>query len=986
MNAHASDDFLSRVERAIFQVFFIMKIDGTMQRWRWPLFFVQALQLWFTLIVVPDNVVTQSGYVKVPLQILDFSFVSISSTYLYITFGIVSAMIAVALVIAILVGAVLNREDTAVMWPLRFLRFYVLFLLTWGFIPLYGTLLSILDCRYGATIVHDLFPDILCWTFPHAVPSVMALIMLVVFVPYTFGSSLLVFDRQGFDAHARGRFDSLVIFGKLLIVSCSRLLTAYPTIQAVVNLGSMLVISTIGLFAMPFHNIFANCAVRPLPNEPIKRPPQGIPSPTGAVTFVLSLLPLWFLFYFPHMTVYACCFMAALERALLSGFPEWADSWGPFLIALGVCCVVGPLAFWVTYIRYNQSTAISRLALRRLLASYPLKKNDGPGSLRPVPIVEMTALPPPAEDSFTGGYDAAGDDGGNAPPVLATNLLYLQLHDLPAPEAILSHIRMAMGVEWSTRFLRWKDTAKDPRLVSYAEAIYSKGLAKFPESHGLLLDYADFLQKSDENEQETEHGLLLDYADFLQAYQRNTLAAITVTRRIVAIPGASFDTRYMVYAYERDFESQASTSDIGSRSAHVMSMLTYRRNLKLAQFSHKRAKKRVSQIWVYLLRPSSDISQLPIMLSGAVENAQQALETYSSMMKSFPNSIPLLRFVKIPGLPDQSRHSPCFQCLATHAMEAIMKCAAANFGLAHAILNGASPATRHPMGYGSLLQDLYGDTDLGDQLFARADQLEEDKMPGRISPTQRAPGGLRTSKLQGNPRPDGRQWRSVMELLANRHVDNEESEEAGMRTSSRPAQRAFGWFFFLLHLGIIGVLTAMLIVLGNALNETSDVGLVVRANSNASVAVERLSFYARVLLQLAYDNSDPPLRVPVSADSPINGSRVVLGPAALATFNRYVKWAQKETAYLDSMLDTYAAHDQFAAPWMTWPYKVVDPIVTNGVLTQLGPEMYNLFTQSFDFLSKARTLAGATPEDLKSVAGGGVSDFWDHDITSTVPE
>ncbi|KAJ4456013.1 hypothetical protein PAPYR_8922 [Paratrimastix pyriformis] len=32
---------------------------------------------------------------------------------------------------------------------------------------------------------------------------------------------------------------------------------------------------------------YATTAVRPLPNEPIKLPPQGIPSPTGAVTFVL---------------------------------------------------------------------------------------------------------------------------------------------------------------------------------------------------------------------------------------------------------------------------------------------------------------------------------------------------------------------------------------------------------------------------------------------------------------------------------------------------------------------------------------------------------------------------------------------------------------------------------------------------------------------------------------------------------------------------
>jgi len=40
---------------------------------------------------------------------------------------------------------------------------------------------------------------------------------------------------------------------------------------------------------------------------------------------------------------------------------------------------------------------------------------------------------------------------------------------------------------------RRKGAAREARLVSYAEAIYSKAAAKFPASQTLLVAYADFM-------------------------------------------------------------------------------------------------------------------------------------------------------------------------------------------------------------------------------------------------------------------------------------------------------------------------------------------------------------------------------------------------------------------------------------------------------------------------------------------------------------
>ncbi|KAJ4452956.1 hypothetical protein PAPYR_12713 [Paratrimastix pyriformis] len=832
-----------------------MKADNALPRIKWVIFVAQSIQLFLTLATIPPNPVTSSDYVKIPLSLLDFSFALQAPVYLYATFGVCAVFVLLSVIDAFFVGIIFQKEDNTILWPLKFLRVAVLYIVSFGFIPIMGTFLEMLDCRYtkGPVVYHDIFPDILCWGYPHAIPSVVAIIMICIFLPSCCATSLLVFGRGGFDGRSRGRFDLFVIVGKALMTFSNRLTTDRVTQRSVINCTTLALFTGVAFFYMPYYRRQANA-------------------------------------------------------------------------------MSSPLVVLVVYRRYSRLMAVPWPTLRRLLKENPFRP-DRLLAPKPVPLADLAspslgapgAAGPPQLTSVPSGLSDPGTDhttgtATNAPPVLATALLYLRLPGLTPVEAVTARWRWSMGVEWSTRFLRWKDTAKDPRLVSYAEAIYSKGLAKFPESHGLLLDYADFLQ----------------------VFQKNAMGTIVVTRKVTNLPHSSFDTRFMVYAYERDFETQASTSDIGSRSAHVMSMLTYRRHMRQAQMNHKRAKRRVAQIWAYLMRPSSDVGMLPSMLEGAVKFANFALETYSALSHSFPNSIPLLR------------------------------------------------------GYGALLQDLYGETDLADSLLNRADMLEEEKnegdMPDTASDNQsmgtRGMGGgssIQTSKKgsdAGSAKIGGQSLmtendtlsiaqNSVISFLANRHTaasaeGGEDLDEGGTPGAGRLSSllKLYGWLFFFLHLLTLAGLAICMYLQSDSIQMVSDAGFAVRATSNASVLVEQLSYYAREVLQLAFESSQPPLNLPTALDANITYPRVVLSAASLLRFKFLVGRAKAAVTALNDRLLKWGAWGDFGVPWATWPVAVVQPVVTKGSVTALVPESMSLFTLTFNFLGRCRRLSQLSPEDL----------------------
>ncbi|KAJ4456562.1 hypothetical protein PAPYR_8211 [Paratrimastix pyriformis] len=848
MNPNRGEDWLSRLERGVFGIFFLLRVDSPLPRAKALLWVINALQVFFLTVTVPSSF-SQTAWFSIPRSLLDFSLAT-TTTAMYVNFGVWSFLLVVFSTSALLLGVFFQPRpceetshdcDFSWQWPLRISRAFW-FLFTWVlFVPALGALMDILDCRYGAggLVTHDLFPELACWGM-HAVPSAVALVLLAASIPATAACALLSHSRHGFDEHSRGRYDLLVVFCKGLLVVAMRVLTVHHELRAITALATTALMTGAALLWMPYRGLLAT------------------------VTYVC---------------LYWVCFLGALESALLwFALPQFASSWVPFVGLLGAAALTVPLVAWLTVVRYRRAVALSMAEVRRLAAlpipgaatittgggqaqqprsaatatlgphrttpgvavlpsdglRSPSCPNPNPSDGLRSPSCPPDALPTPAggpvglslnpagvglgPDQALIGQGPAGPGGAaeatqptagaaTVATPLATSLLYLQLPGVAAPEQVVARCRWAPAVEWATRFLRW-EAGKDPRLVSYADAIFSKGISRFPASHGLLLNYAEFLQTA----------------------QRNTLAAITAVRRAAGLVGAALDTRFAVYAAERDYESQSSGTEGGLRSAHVMSMLTLRRSMRQAQLAHKRAKNHVRRVWAYLLRPKSDVRGLPPLLDSAVIQANVALEAYSSLLQSFPTSVPLLR------------------------------------------------------GYGSLLQDLYGDIELAESLFAQADQLEEDNRacPGEETGSvhsalplgankgtraaldagsHKAPsmgrvpgagagagaGGSRLSSLDNGAMSLARQ--SVVSFLVNRHGAADELDEAAEGAGSGALQGAHseiasrtGWLLFAVHILVLALCAAFAAMQYDAITTSFETGVDVHAIGNCSVLAERIAY------------------------------------------------------------------------------------------------------------------------------------------------
>ncbi|KAJ4454593.1 hypothetical protein PAPYR_10641 [Paratrimastix pyriformis] len=821
MNPARGEDWLSRFERGIFGIFYLLRVDSPFPRTKTILWVISALQLFFLTVTVP-SAFAQTPWFSIPRSILDFTFAS-TQTAMYVSFGVCSFFLVAFSVSAVLLGVVFQKEDSAIL--------------------------------------------LACWGM-HAVPSAVAILMLVLFV--------LAAPPLG--------------LCKGLLVVAMRVLTAHTELRSIAALGTTAIMVGSVLIGLPYRGLFAT---------------------------VLSVGMYW------------VSFLGALESALLwFVLPQYTNSWVPFVGLLGVAALTTPFVAWFTVRRYRRAVALTPAHVRQLAATPTLGATSaatgsfgaaGPLGLALNPAgvgLGPDAMQPAATTATTAG--PLGSEGTSQQPVapvtpLATSLLYLQLAGVPAPEQLVARCRWAPAVEWATRFLNW-EAGTDPRLVSYAEAIYNKGLARFPKSHGLLLNYAEFLL----------------------AVQHNSLASINAVRRAAGLPNAALDTRFAVYAAERDYESQSTGTEGGLRS-HVMSMLALRRSMRQAQSAHKRAKAHVKRVWSYLLRPSSDMRQLPPLLDSAVSHANAALEAYSSLLQSFPTSVPLLR------------------------------------------------------GYGSLLQDLYGDIELADNLFAQADQLEEDGkaagvgddtgsvQSGGAGPAKgtraaldagshKAPsmagtgtggkggpaaGGSRLSSMDNGTFSIARQ--SVVSFLVNRHAAAEESEEAegaggavqSLAQGGVAASRT-GWLLFLVHVLALGLCIYFTILQYQAITASYDTGITVQAIGNCSILAERIAYEGRQVLELMMQNSDPPLEELV-VPSPLWNmtNRVLLAGDALA---RYEWLRQRLYVHGQTLFDTiYAngAKNEMADPWMTSKNPVLIATITEGTITAITQDTMNLTTRAY---------------------------------------
>ncbi|KAJ4457845.1 hypothetical protein PAPYR_6521 [Paratrimastix pyriformis] len=901
------EELINKFERGLFALYYLLKLDSAMPRLKGlcVLYFFQTIQLVFIIVAIP-TVFYKTQWVQIPLYLIDFSFSKISPLTTYISFGICAGFTVLIVLCAILCEIFFHKDSGAVLWPLRFVR-WSYFIFTWVFlIPVLGSFLDILDCRYlpDGTVVHDLFPDIQCWAMPHIIPSVVALVVLTIFLISTFGgailSVLLYFHRT-----------ASTTVCKCLIVCAGRVLTAHTVLRAIIILVATALMLGLLVWMMPYH------------------------------TRLASML---------YTAQYWLAFLAALEWTILNvGLPQWATEWAPFVVFAGVCLLTTPIAVLGMFIRYNRTLALPRATVLRILAVKPPPTRVGPagpaGGTHPTPAAPQesppaaAARPPqrpmavsPSEALLAATESVMDRSESQSPPVPSTSpspslpatttstlaliprapapakapakpagLTPAQLFSrqaqqsmgMPLADVIMARCFFSWQVEWATRYLR---CVGRPRSVG-AGTLYAKGMSKFPESHGLLLNYAEFMQ----------------------AFQRNPAASIALIRRASGLAGSALDTRFAIYSAERTFETAGEGSS--HSAAGFMSALTLKRHMRQAQANHKRAKKRLARVWAFLMRPHYEMRSLPPLLDSAVAQANTALESYASLLQSFPSNVTLLR------------------------------------------------------AYGSLLQDLYGDTELADSIFTQADQMED--TPGgpgagddlslhsaRVAPSARpraAPPGASGTGPQPAPmvkapsvmsrrshggksalgeesklsEGGGIDYRGVLHFLMHRH-DTTQDETTGDDDDGRGCSipRMVGLVLFGLHLVAIAVLGVLLFIQSTAISGSTDLGIMVRGTANCSLLVEKVSYEARKLVEmLLVESGGQPTNVTFGAESQTTIAHLTRRMFTLATT-------------LAELLLNSGAKGDFKTAWMTWSNPVLLPAASDGVLATMTFDTLNLTVQS----------------------------------------
>ncbi|KAJ4460016.1 hypothetical protein PAPYR_3728 [Paratrimastix pyriformis] len=920
------EEFVARVERTLFSFFYVLKTDSPAPRLKSLLYFLQTFQLFFVVVAIP-TCFHATEWVQIPLYIIDFSMGHLSPVVAYVSFGVCAGFTVLFALCAALIE-IIHGDSASIAWPLRLLKGSN-FLFSWVLlIPMMGSYLDILDCNYAShPPTHDIFPTLLCWSMPHVVPSVLALITLTLFLLVALGSALFAFPTTGFDTRSRGRVDLVVVCPsfqtsplnsaiklvcKCLIICASRVLTAHTVFRAVIVLATTALMLALVFLMLPYHLRIANLL---------------------------------------YAGQYWVCLLAALEWSILNlALPQYADSWVPFVVLVGIAAITTPFVVWFTFWRYNSTLAMQRAAVLHVLSvKPPPPKAIGPGGggVNRVITSSQGAAPPAstpagspdsAVTTTTSGEQSAVSSAAPTAPVAAPaaspipaakprqtayGLTPAQRFSaeaqtalgIPPPDKVMARCRWSWQVEWATRFLRWNDAAADPRLLNFVKVLYAKGMAKFPNSHGLLLNYAEFMQ----------------------CFQHNPSASIALIRRATALPNSALDTRFSIYAAERLVET---AGDGSSHAAGFMSALTFKRLMRQAEMNQTRARKRLARVWAFLMRPRYDMRGLTPLLDSAVAHANSALEAYSSLMQSFPSNVSLLR------------------------------------------------------SYGTLLQDLYGDSELADGLFSQADQLEEEKTdtgdgsvhsshgavikkPGQPAVTTGGPAAAPTmtrvpsiksrlgeSKLGDDAESGGLlDHRAVIRYLIRHSTDEEADDSAAgdsneQEESTRPFHSVIGWLLLLLHLCTLGVLVLLLVTECTTLEDTILTTTMSRGNANCSLIVEKISYEARKMLEVL-------LEARSTADDPVVAN-VTFGPAAEGEL-----WALSARMFafanqLAELILATGAKGSFQVPWMTWMSPVVIPVVTDGALTTMIFNQMSLWGFSMDFANKARHLGLIEPNELKS--------------------
>ncbi|KAJ4461325.1 hypothetical protein PAPYR_2376 [Paratrimastix pyriformis] len=574
-------------------------------------------------------------YVRTAFSYIDLSVSSSSQLSLYIVFSLVCLFIVSAITDALVVAVLFHKNKSLPLLPLKVLRVLTISMVSFLYMPCVGILLAILDCNYiGYAIpMHAVLPGVECWAMPHIVPSAISLVVLAVFVPFSQFTSLFLFNNDpkkgGLLSRPNGRLDFAVLLCKLAIVGITKLLTRYHTVRSIASICGYL---ALGL-----------CSVSCL---------FGAVAPSVSTGQLATTAAFW-----------ACYFLAMPGVACLAVF----------------LCRVRARALWALdgqahqlpafYLQRRLQPQPSTALLPAANTSAVLGASDvdasahaaeGPGGTGPAGGATAGSRSPTPNP---GQWAGSSDDPKQGPgPILAAK----------PPK-----FRSAKAVERAVRFLQLsvcqlKQYRKQKDYVAYADFLYTEAFRKQRNNPSLHLSYAIFLLTSDPQTPAFPRSRSLSFTRRgpVQTYRKNfprCMAQLQLARQCYP----SMDERFVIYVKSKDWEQQTSAGG-DLRSAHVMSVFTFKRHFSMAQKYHEAAKAGLRDLCDVLLAPVVEPPRIPQLTATIVDSEAKAREYYELLLGSHPNSLQILR------------------------------------------------------AYGSLLRDIYHDEDSARILFARADLLEDD--------------------------------------------------------------------------------------------------------------------------------------------------------------------------------------------------------------------------------------------------------------------
>ncbi|KAJ4461287.1 hypothetical protein PAPYR_2325 [Paratrimastix pyriformis] len=580
----------SKLDEGVFGLYYAMSKDQSqgykiMNYLNIIIQFLQMISISFNGTQWPLGVA--APYVRAAFSVIDLSISSSSQIALYVVFSLVCLFIIASLVTALVVGVLFRNNKSMPLFPLKVLRVLTISMVTSLYMPCVGIMLALLDCYYiGYPVpMHCVLPDVKCWAVPHVIPSVISIVVLLVFVPFSQFTSLFLFNNDprkgGLLARPNGRFDFFVVrqpvtvhassfsgaaamlaqlLVKLTVVATTKLLTKYHDIRGPVSIIGYFSLALWCLWKQPYYSSHGNALY------------SALYASSGVSSAFATVAPL----------------VTLGDTAGLVGF--WVSY---FLVMIIVPCAANILS----RVRHRFLWALPRDG--RLPAVFTMRRQQTDMSLMSM-VSSQSRLP-----SLSAPMSPTASSNSST------------IH--PAGAFRLPRYRNASSLERGVRFLQEKQYRKQKDYVAYADFLYMEAFRK----------------------QRNNPSLHLSYAIFLLAFRKNfprCMQQLQQSRQCYP----SMDERFAIYVKSKDWEQQtAAGGDL--RSANVMSVFTFKRHFSMAQKNHEAAKTALRDFCEALLAAQPDQGRIIDLTAAIVDSEAKARQYYELLLESHSNSVQVLR-------------------------------------------------------------------------------------------------------------------------------------------------------------------------------------------------------------------------------------------------------------------------------------------------------------------------------------------------------